>query len=203
MSQVAKHWNEVYQSKEVDQVSWYQAEPNPSLEAIALCGSRSLSVIDIGGGASRLVGSLLDQRRRDVTVLDISAKALTLSRLRLGAEGDQVSWITADITKWQPRRQWDVWHDRAVFHFLTNDRERMGYLQALNAAVPSGGHVILASFAPEGPESCSGLPVEKYAPAELATVLGTDFELQRSWAETHEPPGGGEQAFTWCLFKRE
>lgn len=201
MSRNANYWNEVYQTKETDKVSWYQAEPNASLEAIALCGARSLSVIDIGGGASRLVGALLDQRRRDITVLDVSTKALTLSRLRLGAEGDQVSWISADITKWKPRRQWDIWHDRAVFHFLTESRDRQAYLQALKAAVPSGGHVILASFAPEGPDQCSGLPVQKYTPDEMVEVLGADFELQRCWGETHAPPGGGEQAFTWCLFR--
>lgn len=202
MSQQANYWNSVYQTKEADEVSWYQAEPNASLEAIALCGGRSLSVIDIGGGASRLVGALLDQRRRDVTVLDISAKALTLSRVRLGAEGDQVAWIAADITRWQPQRQWDIWHDRAVFHFLTAAEDRAAYMRVLNRAVGKGGFAILASFAPDGPERCSGLPVQQYSPESFAAELGEAFELQRSWAETHATPTGGAQAFTWCLFKK-
>lgn len=202
MSQKANYWNSVYQSKQTDEVSWFQAEPNASLEAIALCGGRNMSVIDIGGGASRLVGALLDQRRRDVTVLDISAKALTLSRARLGAEGDHVAWIATDITTWRPQRQWDIWHDRAVFHFLTEAADRTAYLRALKQAVRSGGFAILASFAPEGPDSCSGLPVQKYSPESLAAELGAEFELQRSWEETHETPNGGAQAFTWCLFKK-
>lgn len=203
MSQNAEYWNEVYQTKEADKVSWYQAEPNASLEAIALCGPRSLSVIDIGGGASGLVGALLAQRRRDVSVLDISNKALTLSRMRLGRAGDQVAWIVADITGWMPSRQWDIWHDRAVFHFLTDPADRQAYIKALKAAIPSRGHVILASFAPDGPDRCSGLPVQKYSAKEMSDVLGDEFELQRSWGETHAPPAGGAQAFTWCLFQRK
>lgn len=202
MTQRADHWNKVYKTKETDQVSWFQADPASSLRAIALCGPKALSVIDIGGGASRLVGALLDQRRKDLTVLDISQQALTLSRLRLGAGGDRVAWIAADVTQWQPQRQWDIWHDRAVFHFLIKAEDRAAYLQALRAAVPIGGYVILASFAPDGPTSCSGLPVQRYAPGDMHAVLGTDFDLLHNWSEDHATPGGGAQAFTWCLFQR-
>ncbi|MEP2718640.1 class I SAM-dependent methyltransferase, partial [Pseudophaeobacter sp.] len=135
-------------------------------------------------------------------VLDVSQKALTLSRLRLGAEGDRVAWIAADITQWQPRREWDIWHDRAVFHFLTTPEDRQSYLRALRAGVGPGGFVILASFAPNGPERCSGLPVQRYAVAELQAELGEDFDLMHSWAEGHATPDGEMQAFTWCLFQR-
>jgi len=202
VGQRAQYWNRVYQTKETESVSWFQADPVPSLQAISLCGPRSLSVIDIGGGASRLAGALVDQRRQDVTVLDISQRALTLARVRLGADGHKVAWIAEDITQWQPHRQWDIWHDRAVFHFLTEKQDRQAYLQALRSAVPKAGHVILASFAPEGPETCSGLPVRRYAPEGLQAELGEAFELLDSWEEFHATPAGNMQAFTWCLFQR-
>ncbi|WP_417713558.1 class I SAM-dependent methyltransferase [Pseudophaeobacter arcticus] len=202
MGQRAHHWNRLYETSDTDRVSWFQSDPAPSLRAIALCGARSLSVIDIGGGASRLAGALLDQRRHDVTVLDISKRALALARVRLGEEGRRVAWIAKDITRWQPHRQWDIWHDRAVFHFLTEDQDRQAYMQALHQAVPKGGHVILASFAPEGPETCSGLPVRRYTPEGLQAELGEGYDLMHSWAETHATPAGNMQAFTWCVFQK-
>lgn len=202
MTEGADHWNQVYRTKEADQLSWTEQDPGVSLRAIGLCGPKSLSVIDIGGGTSGLTRALLDQQRRDLSVLDISAQALTLSRLRLGAEGDQVSWIPADITQWQPSRQWDIWHDRAVFHFMTSPEARAAYLQALRAAVPNRGHVILACFAPEGPKTCSGLPVRRYSAPDLQAELGDEFDLQQNWQETHATPWGDPQPFTWCLFQR-
>jgi trans-aconitate methyltransferase len=202
MDSRVQHWNRVYETKNTEKVSWFQADPMASLQAISLCGPRSLSVIDIGGGASRLAGALLEQRRQDVTVLDISQRALALARIRLGADGQRVAWIAKDITQWQPHRQWDIWHDRAVFHFLTEAADRQAYLQALQAAIPRGGHVILASFAPDGPKSCSGLPVRRYAPEEVQAELGAEFDLLHSWADTHATPSGDQQAFTWCVFQR-
>ena len=202
MGQRLHHWNRVYETKEAERVSWFQTDPVPSLRAISLCGPRSLSVIDIGGGVSRLAGALVDQRRSDVTVLDISKRALALARVRLGADGHRVAWIAKDITQFQPHRQWDIWHDRAVFHFLIEDLDRQAYLQALRRAVPQGGHVILASFAPEGPETCSGLPVRRYAPDGLQAELGAGFDLLHSWAEPHATPAGEMQAFTWCVFQK-
>ncbi|OIQ33373.1 MAG: hypothetical protein BM559_09845 [Roseobacter sp. MedPE-SWchi] len=202
MRQPAEHWNRVYQTKDTEQLSWFQADPTPSLRAISLCGPRSLSLIDIGGGASRLAGALVDQRRQDITVLDISQRALTLARVRLGADGQRVAWIARDITMWQPHRLWDIWHDRAVFHFLTEACDRQAYIQALSAAVPRGGHVILACFAPDGPTTCSGLPVQRYAPKGLQAELGPGFDLLHSWSEPHATPAGDMQAFTWSVFDR-
>ena len=197
------HWRKVYTDKQPDEVSWYQATPAPSLDALGRLGAGpEQSLIDIGGGASTLVDALLDRGWRDVTVLDIAAPALAAAQARLGQRAASVHWEVADITTWQPQRRHDIWHDRAVFHFLTEPDQRAAYLRALEAGLATDGLAIIATFALDGPEKCSGLPVERYDAAKLAATLGPGFRLVEDWREEHLTPWGSPQAFTWCAFRR-
>lgn len=202
MVQKRAHWDAVYLTKQSDEVSWYQPRPEPSLAALdrlELPGSASL--IDLGGGASNLVDALLRRGWTDLTVLDISRAALEVAKDRLG-KASAVNWLVADVTKWSPTRTYDVWHDRALFHFLTQDSHRKAYHHALEAAVGRSGHVIIATFAPDGPERCSGLPVLRYDEQSLAKELGPSFRLQHHWREEHHGPAGQRQMFNWCIFER-
>jgi SAM-dependent methyltransferase len=194
------HWDHTYTVKSDTAVSWYQDVPERSLSLIRKAGKGS--VIDIGGGASRLVDRLLAEGYGDLTVLDISDVALGRSKERLGAEAGEVAWIVADITQWAPERQWDVWHDRAVFHFLTDEAAQDAYIAALKAGTRAGSHVVISTFALSGPEKCSGLPVQRYSAETLAARLGKDFMLAAQEAETHPTPFGTTQDFTFAVFKR-
>jgi trans-aconitate methyltransferase len=199
----AAHWQQVYATKAADAVSWFQDEPRPSLDAIDRAGlGPETAFIDVGGGASRLVDALIARGWRDLTVLDISAAALAVSKSRLGPAADMATWIAADITAWRPQRSFDLWHDRAVFHFLTEAKDRDAYLAALQAGLRRGGQLIMATFAPDGPERCSGLPVQRYDETTLGRALGEGYELAESWRERHATPWGAEQAFNWCRFVR-
>ena len=195
------HWDKAYTEKSDNQLSWCQEVPARSLALIA-AASPNGSVIDVGGGASRLVDALLAAGRDDVTVLDISRAALDRARARLGARAAEVEWLCADITQWRPARQWDVWHDRAVFHFLTGREAQDAYIAALKAATRPGAAVILSTFAPDGPERCSGLPVQRYGAADLAARLGADFALADQAAERHVTPWGSVQSFAYAAFRR-
>ena len=195
------HWDKAYTEKSDNQLSWFQEVPARSLALIA-AASPNGSVIDVGGGASRLVDALLAAGRDDVTVLDISQAALDRARARLGARAAEVEWLCADITQWRPARQWDVWHDRAVFHFLTGREAQDAYIAALKAATRPGAAVILSTFAPDGPERCSGLPVQRYGAADLAARLGADFALADQAAERHVTPWGSVQSFAYAAFRR-
>lgn len=198
-----EHWDTVYTTKAVDQVSWFQDTPALSLDLIGRSGvSGTAPVVDIGGGASRLVDALLAQGYSDVTVLDIAEAALSASRTRLGHRAQNVHWVVADITQWQPARRYALWHDRAVFHFLTDAADREAYRRALLAGTASGSRIIIASFAPDGPERCSGLPVMRYAPETLQTELGADFALEDARHEEHRTPGGNIQRFQYSRFRR-
>jgi trans-aconitate methyltransferase len=198
------HWQTVYMTKAVDSVSWYQPVPETSLSALAgLPVDNSASLIDIGGGASALADSLLEQGWRDLTVLDISDAALAVSRARLGELAKSVDWVTVDITTWQPSRTYDVWHDRAVFHFLTDPTAREAYKQALSQSLKAGGHLVMATFAPNGPERCSGLVVQRYDAEGLQSELGEDFQLIESWSDIHVTPGGVAQNFCWAIFSKQ
>lgn len=198
-----KHWTRVYETKQADSVSWFQVEPAPSLAALdRLRLDPSSAFIDIGGGASNLVDELLRQGWTDLTVLDIAEPALDVSRGRLGQDAGTVHWEVADITAWRPPRHYDVWHDRAVFHFLTDVGQRQAYRRALEAGLVPGGHLIIATFALDGPERCSGLPVRRYDAPGLAAELGPAFRLIDTWREEHVTPGGASQSFTWCTFER-
>jgi trans-aconitate methyltransferase len=202
------HWENVYTTKGENEVSWFQQSPAPSLDLIMQAGAtRGSAVIDIGGGASRLVDSLVEQGFEDVTVLDLSEAALAAARSRLeshlGASAGRVSWIVADATTWEPAKRYDIWHDRAAFHFLTDASDRAAYIVRLERGVKIGGHAIIATFAPDGPEKCSGLPVARYDSASLAQTLGTAFKLIHSQRHEHATPWASRQAFQFSIFRRE
>jgi 2-polyprenyl-3-methyl-5-hydroxy-6-metoxy-1,4-benzoquinol methylase len=197
------HWETVYTTKGENEVSWFQANPAPSLELIDLARPTPESaIIDIGGGASRLVDSLLARGFERVTVLDISQAALDAAKARLGERALEVDWVAADITKWQPAHTFDIWHDRAAFHFLTDPADRSAYVARLRQAVRPGGHVIIGTFAIDGPEKCSGLPVNRYDAASLAKELGEGFELVESRLQDHATPWNSTQRFQFCIFRR-
>lgn len=196
------HWNDAYATKG-DNVSWYQDRPDRSLAMIrAATGGPPVSAIDIGGGASRLVDALLADGWADVSVLDISAVALDRAKARLGPAAAKVHWIVADITQWRPACTWAVWHDRAVFHFLTDTTAQDTYIAALKQGTASGAAIVMATFALTGPEKCSGLPVQRYSATTLAACLGAEFALEAAAAETHPTPFGTTQDFTFATFRR-
>jgi trans-aconitate methyltransferase len=197
------HWEKVYTTKGESEVSWFQETPALSLELIALVGAmRESAIIDIGGGASRLVDHLVSRGFQDLTVLDLSAAALASARSRIGSKAAQVRWITADVTLWQPQRSYDVWHDRAAFHFLTEPNDQAAYVARLRRALRVGGHAIIATFAPEGPERCSGLMVSRYDADALAATLGAGFELIDTRRHDHTTPWGSVQKFQFSTFRR-
>jgi trans-aconitate methyltransferase len=197
------HWENVYTSKQENAVSWFQDSPSPSLELIEeLKPASDAAIIDIGGGASRLVDCLLERGFRDLTVLDISPAALDLAALRLGRRASKVHWIVNDDTKWEPPRLFDIWHDRAAFHFLVEASDRAAYIARLKEALRVGGHAIIATFAADGPEKCSGLPVHRYDAAGLAQELGGEFALLRSRLHDHSTPWHSSQRFQFSVFQR-
>lgn len=197
------HWQRVYQTKAEDEVSWFQARPGMSLELIVAAGfPLEASIIDIGGGESRLVDALLEQGHSDITVLDLSSAALEVTRKRLGKRADDVKWIVGDATSWSPPASYDIWHDRAAFHFLTEAAERTAYMDRLRGALRPGGQVIIGTFAPHGPEKCSGLPVMRHDADTLATELGPEFVLEETRRHGHETPGGNIQHFQFSRFRR-
>src|SRR6202166_2943426 len=196
------HWEGVYTQKGESEVSWIQENPAPSLELIEQVGATAASaIIDIGGGASRLVDNLLDRGLGNVTVLDLSEAALQAAKARLGARASQAHWIVADATVWEPVKLYDVWHDRAAFHFLTEDRDRAAYVVRLERALKVGGHAIIATFALDGPERCSGLPVVRYDPAGLGQILGRAFQLVHARRHAHATPWGSDQSFQFSVFR--
>jgi len=197
------HWKDVYTAKSETAVSWYQPRSARSLDLIEQSApDRRARVIDVGGGASTLVDDLIGRGFTDLTVLDIAESALERSKARLGKDADKVAWIVGDITSWTPPRTWDVWHDRAVFHFLTERQQQDAHIAALTAATRPGSTVIFATFALDGPEKCSGLPVQRYSPETLACRLGSAFVLAGQASETHKTPGGSEQRFSYAVLKR-
>ncbi|MCK1437053.1 class I SAM-dependent methyltransferase [Bradyrhizobium sp. 15] len=197
------HWQSVYATKAEREVSWFQEDPAPSLDLITETGiSTDDGIIDVGGGASRLVDGLLQRGFTRVAILDLSAKALEAAKLRLGRRGETVAWIVADVTTWNPSDTYHVWHDRAAFHFLTDPADRDAYIACLKKAVRPAGHVIIATFAPDGPERCSGLPIVRYDPEALAETLGPTFELVGSRRHDHLTPGGNTQRFQFSRFLR-
>jgi SAM-dependent methyltransferase len=196
------HWENVYTTRREAEVSWFQEQPTLSLELIRQAGvTPGASVIDIGGGASRLVDVLLAEGFA-VTVLDISDAALAAARRRLGPKAAAARWIVADMTTWEPAALYDLWHDRAVLHFLTDQSDRAAYVARLAKALRSGGHAIIGTFALDGPERCSGLPVERYDATKLALLLGPEFEPVAARTHAHQTPAGAIQRFQFCLFRR-
>lgn len=203
MGSTRSHWEDVYTSKAETAVSWYQPHSVRSLELIASAApGRDAAIVDIGGGASTLVDDLLAAGYTDLTVLDVAEAALAKSRARLGDKSARVTWMVADITQWKPPRAYDVWHDRAVFHFLTERTQQDAYIGALMAGAKPGATVLMATFALDGPEKCSGLPVQRYSPTLLADRLGAAFRLAGEATETHVTPWGSEQRFSYAVLKR-
>jgi trans-aconitate methyltransferase len=197
------HWEKVYATKPENEVSWFEESPATSLELIHSTGvSKDAAVIDVGGGASRLVDFLLREDYSDVTVLDIAEQALAITRRRLGDHASRVRWIAADITQWEPASSWDVWHDRAVLHFLTSPEDRRAYVLRLLQALRLRGHLIIGTFAPDGPEQCSGLPVQRYDAAALEETLGQAFKLVEVRRCEHHTPMQRVQQFQFCRFLR-
>jgi SAM-dependent methyltransferase len=192
----------MYSTRSPDSVSWYQESPTVSLRLIEKSLAAPATILDVGGGTSNLVDLLIERRYR-VGVLDISDTALNLTRARLGARASDVSWFVANVTQFRSPETWDIWHDRAVFHFLIDAGDRASYVAALDAATGPGSVVIIATFGPEGPERCSGLPARRYSPADLQAELGPRYELLDVEWEMHTTPGGTAQQFVYCRFRRE
>jgi ubiquinone/menaquinone biosynthesis C-methylase UbiE len=198
------HWEKVYSTKATDAVSWFQPHADLSLDIIHSTGvGRDAGIIDVGGGASTLVDDLVANGYTDLTVLDLSAAALSAARKRLGAQENNVRWIEADITRVDlPANRYDIWHDRAVFHFLTDPADRAAYVQTVLRSVKPGGHVIVATFGEDGPLQCSGLPVMRYRPDELHDQFGAAFRLLDHRREEHHTPSGAVQQFVYCYCRR-
>ena len=198
-----EHWDRVYTAKGDLEVSWFESDPATSLSMLdAAALSTDSCVIDIGGGNSRLADRLVERGLTCITVLDVSAVAIARARARLGEAAGRLRWIVADVTgDWTPPAI-DLWHDRAVFHFLTEPADRARYVERLTQAVRPGGSVVIATFAPDGPETCSGLPVVRYSADALAATLGPTFRLEQSLTRTHGTPWGSSQAFQYARFSR-
>ena len=196
------HWQHVYATKGEGEVSWFQADAQPSFDLIALTGApRHAAIVDIGAGASRLVDALFDAGYSDLTVLDLSETALATARARLGQSGMKAEWIAADVTRWEPQRKYDIWHDRAALHFLTDPSDQQAYVSCLKRALRPGGHAIIGTFALDGPEKCSGLPVLRHDAASLGALLGDAFTLIDSRRHDHVTPWGATQRFQFGTFR--
>ena len=196
-----EHWDNIFATKDEEAVSWFQVRPETSLRLIRACGlPKDASILDVGAGCSRLPDALLEEGFTNIAVLDVSAAALAKTKARLGDRGRAVRFIVADLAVWQPDLTVDLWHDRAVLHFLTEERDRAAYAQALRRAVRPGGFVLISGFAPSGPERCSGLPVVRADQDAIASLLGPGFDLLETFEEDHQTPSGGRQrlVFTRC-----
>jgi len=196
----AEYWDGRYADIGDANVSWFQPTPENSLMLIGRVSGPAAGVVDVGGGASRLIDHLLDRGYHDVTVVDLSQQALNAARERVGQA--PVHWVVSDVRDWQPDRTFDVWHDRAAYHFLTDPEEQRAYWHQVRESVPVGGHVVIATFAEDGPEQCSGLPVHRYSAEGLAASMGDGFALVESLREEHTTPSGGTQSFVWVLAER-
>ncbi len=197
-----EHWDGVYATKGPDRVSWFQARPATSLRLLEAFGETPGSVIDVGAGASTLVDELLARGWSDITVLDVSHEALDLVRTRLARRGLAATAVACDLLTWEPERTYDVWHDRAVLHFLTQPQDRARYVETAARVVKPGGHLVIGAFAEDGPTHCSGLATARYSADDLASVFSADFELVHSEREGHHTPDGKAQSFTWAVMRR-
>jgi SAM-dependent methyltransferase len=196
------HWDKAWNQRDPGDTSWYQPVPTMSLALIdSAAPGPEAGIVDVGGGASYLVDHLITRGYRDVTVVDIAAEALAHAQSRL-ADGPEVHWIVADATTWKPGRTFDLWHDRAVFHFLTDQAQRASYIRTATQSIVSGGHLIIGTFALDGPTICSGLPVRQYDAASLADEFDAGFRLTRSAVDDHVTPSGGQQQFTFVVLQR-
>jgi trans-aconitate methyltransferase len=199
---LAAHWDNAYAEGEVSR-SWSQLRPEMSLKMLDASGVTAADgLIDVGGGAARLVDALVGRGFLDITVLDISTTGIRYAQQRLGAAADDIQWLVANILTWEPGRRYRAWHDRAVFHFLTSAADRRRYLRALETATEPDAIAVFGVFAPQGPQQCSGLPVARYSAAALAAQLGTGWTLERADHEEHVTPAGVVQPFTWATLRK-
>ncbi|MFN3464776.1 MAG: class I SAM-dependent methyltransferase [Terricaulis sp.] len=197
------HWDRVYSEKRAEDVSWRQDEPTLSLKLIARTGvGHDAKIVDVGGGASTLVDSLLATGFRHLTVLDIAASGLEQAKARLGPQAQDADWVISDVRTWRPAQRFRLWHDRAVLHFLTEPGDQAAYADTLRSSVDGDGWAIIAGFAPGGPAKCSGLEIVQHDGVSLARLLGDEFQLMETHGEIHLTPGGAEQAFRYHLFRR-
>ena len=199
----AQRWDGAYEHGDAT-CSWYQERPSRSMAMFERAGvTPEDSVIDVGGGAARLVDELVGRRFCDLTVLDVSEVGLGHARARLRADAEGVTWLVADVLGWAPTRTYRVWHDRAVLHFLSEPAELAAYAQVAAEAVAPGGHALIAGFAPNGPQRCSGLPVTRRSPEQIAALLAPAFSLLQTRTECHRTPSGAEQWFAYALLRRQ
>jgi len=198
------HWDSIYSQKREQEVSWFQESPEPSLDLIVRAGATPQSaIIDVGGGASRLVDVLVSRGFSNLSVLDLSEAALATARARLGERAGNVRWIAADVTTWQADAAYDIWHDRAAFHFLTEPEAQRAYVERLKLALRHGGHAIIATFALDGPEKCSGLPVARHSAKTIGALLGAEFTQVDTLRHEHTTPWGSVQKFQFSTFVRK
>jgi len=198
-----QHWDRIYSTQPLEGLSWFQRHPALSIELIECAGvGTSAAILDVGGGDSLLVDHLLELGYSDLTVLDVSLAALERAQERLGDRAELVSWIATDVSQYRPERVFDLWHDRAVFHFLTGAADRRCYVETLKEALVDGGQAIVATFSLEGPPKCSGLEVRRYSAETLALELGSSFELVESRQQIHRTPARRSQSFVYCRFTR-
>lgn len=197
-----RHWDTLYGAKAADQVSWFQAWPETSLRLLSSVASPAGVLIDVGSGASTLVDALLDAGWSDVTVLDVSTKALDVVARRLEERRHDVSFIAANVLSWQPQRSYDAWHDRAVFHFLVEPHDQQRYIATATRTVAPGGVAVIGTFAADGPTHCSGLPTARYTAEDLGATFTPAFRLIRAEREEHTTPSGVVQPFTWVVLRR-
>ena len=204
MTTFEAHWRHVWEGRDAEEVSWFEPSPDRSHELIrAATTDPDAPIIDVGGGASRLVDVLLADGYRDLTVLDIAEESMAQARERLGAAATSVSWIGADVLRWTPPRRYLVWHDRAVLHFLVDAEARVRYAEQLRQALAPGGHAAITTFAPDGPTQCSGLPVHRFGVENLASLFGPTFTVVRHGHDTHRTPGGDEQRLVHVLLRHD
>ena len=199
-----RHWQQVYEARAPDQVSWFEATPERSLALIGATGlPKDAGIVDVGGGASALAGELLRAGYTDITVIDLSAAALEQARKDIGGRAQEIDWVTDDVRVHDFGRQFDLWHDRALFHFMVEPSDREAYLATLGRALRPAGHLIIATFGPEGPTQCSGLAVRRYSADDLSAWLGAEFECEDDELVAHETPSGNRQQFLNARFRRK
>lgn len=198
-----KHWEGIYTTKQFSEVSWYQAIPETSLRLIeSVNPPKEAAIIDIGGGDSLLVDHLLEIGFSDLTVLDISVTALKRAKERLGDKSAGVTWIASDVAQFSSLKQFDIWHDRAAFHFLTTEEDRSAYIRNASNQIKKGGHLIIGTFSENGPKKCSGIEIKQYSIESLSALFTSDFELLQGFTTNHSTPSGGIQNFVFCVMRR-
>lgn len=204
MENKKSHWNNIYRTKASEEVSWYQPKPETSLEFISeLKLKKNARIIDVGGGDSHLVDHLLEIGYKDITVLDISEEAINRTKSRMGKKAEKIKWIVADAAEFSTSEAYDLWHDRAAFHFLTQEDQIQNYLKNLERSLVPGGFVVLGTFSEKGPSKCSGIDIRQYSLHELSELFTADFETLKCQNVDHITPTGTVQNFSFCSFKRE